>query len=364
MNHRIAICEPVCQGFEHGPVNTAIIVTALRAYPDASLIFLGKESHLEAVRHLLSKSHPEAVPRAEWRKSAGAATGSNVLTAIRRDLPWCRSLVETAEAASADLLLVCTAMDSGLLALKRVLARPPTGPPVLAFIHGILATIEAAESTKWWRKLVNLRLVLGLKHPAQLRNIALGSSIHAYLQTVAPQFASQFRPFEHPYLWAVDTVPPPREEGPVSFGFFGVNSVNKGFGRFHALARDARDKGLETRFVMAGFVRQSEDCIKYGGAVEGVSNTPLSREEFSARAQRVDYALWTGEPRHYNLTASATFLDALCYVRPGIYLRNRYIEYYFNQMDDIGYLCDSYEEILRLRLADPTVPTLFDLVQT
>jgi hypothetical protein len=43
--------------------------------------------------------------------------------------------------------------------------------------------------------------------------------------------------------------------------------------------------------------------------------------------------------------ASASFLDALCYVKPGIYLRNPFIEHYFDQMGDIGYLCRSYGEI-------------------
>ena len=56
------------------------------------------------------------------------------------------------------------------------------------------------------------------------------------------------------------------------------------------------------------------------------------------------------------LVASATFLDALSYVKPGIYLRNPYVEYYFEQMGDIGYLCDSYEEMREVVLAILSFP--------
>jgi hypothetical protein len=57
------------------------------------------------------------------------------------------------------------------------------------------------------------------------------------------------------------------------------------------------------------------------------------------------YAVWTGNPAHYELTASATFLDTLSYIAPGIFYRNDYVESYFERMGDIGYLCDSYEEM-------------------
>jgi hypothetical protein len=38
-------------------------------------------------------------------------------------------------------------------------------------------------------------------------------------------------------------------------------------------------------------------------------------------------------------------------VKPGIYLRTPYVEHYFNRLGDIGYLCDSYEEMRDLVLS-------------
>jgi hypothetical protein len=59
----------------------------------------------------------------------------------------------------------------------------------------------------------------------------------------------------------------------------------------------------------------------------------------------ITYAVGTANPDDYRLAASASFLDALSYGIPGLYLRNRYIEHYFDRMGDIGYLCSTAAEI-------------------
>ena len=55
--------------------------------------------------------------------------------------------------------------------------------------------------------------------------------------------------------------------------------------------------------------------------------------------------MWVGSQYKYQLTASGSFLDALSYIKPVIYLRNPYIEYYAEQMGDIGYQCSNYDDI-------------------
>ena len=39
------------------------------------------------------------------------------------------------------------------------------------------------------------------------------------------------------------------------------------------------------------------------------------------------------------------FVDALSFGKPGIYLRNPFVEHYFERMGDIGYLCDSLDQV-------------------
>jgi hypothetical protein len=67
-------------------------------------------------------------------------------------------------------------------------------------------------------------------------------------------------------------------------------------------------------------------------------------------SKKINYALFFHKRDNYRLSASGVFFDAISYLKPIIALRNPFFEYYFQIMGDIGYLCDSYEEMENLIL--------------
>jgi hypothetical protein len=79
--------------------------------------------------------------------------------------------------------------------------------------------------------------------------------------------------------------------------------------------------------------------------IKGASKEPLSWAAYTARARQLNYTVWTGDPMHYRLTASASFLDSLSFLKPGVFLRCPYIEHYFRVLGDVGYLCNDTDEI-------------------
>jgi hypothetical protein len=130
----------------------------------------------------------------------------------------------------------------------------------------------------------------------------------------------------------------------VRFGYFGAASKG-GIDLFHRLAVTLPPSSFGSAFLMIGFMSSEADALRYAGDITGVSSQPLSSEEYDSRASSITYAVWAANPENYRLAASASFIDALSYLKPGIYLRSAYVEYYFNRLGDIGYLCDSYEEM-------------------
>jgi hypothetical protein len=155
-----------------------------------------------------------------------------------------------------------------------------------------------------------------------------------------------------PYFWAISEdriVISSSLLGKVRFGYMGVgNNREKGFDLFVQLAAEFCEH-TNVKFVMVGFLKDLCEGMAYAG-ITGVSTVPLTPEEYRRRASSLTYTVGTSEPLHYRLVASATFLDALSFIKPGIYLRNPYVEYYFDKMGDIGYLCNSYEEMRALVL--------------
>ena len=341
----ILLCEPHCLGFAHAPVNAALIETVLLAYPEVHVVFLAEQEHLSAVRAELASRCSSDPSRVRWEPIRIPNRSAGLWNAMREEWTFFDRLSRMTAEQGARYLLLSMIADSSLLALKVHMYLGHVSTPVFAVMHGPLSTVATVQSDKRWRRFANLRQVLRLPHPKSLRFIALGDSILRCLTESMPSAARHFSSLELSYLWTAHEAQPVGDPSPVRFGYFGVNSRNKGFDTFHRLAVDIRRETSNAEFVMVGFVRSPDDCAKYREAVSGVGETPLDRDEFAARAASITYAVWTGDPRHYGLTASGSFLDALSHVKPGVYLRNPYIEYYFGKMGDIGYLCDSYDEM-------------------
>jgi hypothetical protein len=237
--------------------------------------------------------------------------------------------------------------ETGLLVLKAMLQTHRIRVPVLATLHGILASVEHPQPRRPWNWAIHLRQALRLPHPRQLTYLALSDSILAAMTEAMPGAASHFKAFDLPYFMgaAADVA---TTDAVIRFGHFGVaRNYEKNFGLFIQLAEEVGQYSDRPfgEFLLVGFVEASATDVAARAAVKGLSRSPLSSEEYARRARSVTYAVGLADPMHYRLVASASFLDALRYLKPGIYLRNPYVEHYFNRLGDIGYLCRSYSEV-------------------
>jgi len=344
-NNLICFVEPQCQGFEHAHFNAALMATVLRAYPEAQAAFLGEREHLEWVRRMLERFDSPALRRIEWRESAIPLREMEGWPRFREEWGAVRATLRYVAERQPRLLVWTSVTSTGLLALKLQLYLRRPGFPMLAVIHSILATIVNRLPRRPWQRLLCLRQVLQLPHPASLRYIALGDSIHRSLTEAQPVLAPQFEVLDHPYFHE-DRPPytPSESDQPrlLRFGYFGASP--KGFGVFARLAQEILEQETQVEFVLVGFLWGPDARSEYPG-VTGLSDKPLTPEEYRQRAASLTYAIGTADPTHYRLVASASFLDALSYGKPGVYLRNAFVEDYFRKMGDIGYLCDSPEEM-------------------
>jgi hypothetical protein len=72
---------------------------------------------------------------------------------------------------------------------------------------------------------------------------------------------------------------------------------------------------------------------------------PLPPEEFDAYINMMDFCVFLYPSNYYLFTASGSLLEALAHLKPVVALRNPYFDYVFSKMGNIGYLCDSVDEI-------------------
>ena len=344
----IIICEPQCWDFEHSRVNASLVHTVLLAYPGSPVIFLGEPGHSSRVRELLEAQVPEEVSRVAWRdlvipprRASGSRRIGSEWSVIRRTL-------RAASHSGASLVLFTSATEIGFLLLKIRLAGSRLSAPVLAVMHGVLATIVPGAPRKRWASFRGMRLVFRLPQPRQLRYVALGDSILRSLRELQPAAARHTVAFEIPFSWTENALPPDLTLAPsqLRFGYFGVSGGRgKGFDRFLRLADELRGEFPGARFMMVGHLSTDADRARFGTVQEDYPAAPLTQAEYAERARLVTYAVSVTEPYVYRVGASTSFLDALSSVKPGIYLRNPYLEDCFARMGDIGYLCDTLDDV-------------------
>ena len=322
---RILICEPQCRGSEHADFNAALLRTIELAFPGARVWFAAEPDHLRWVRSRV-QGDDDAFGWLEYEIPPRAATwlgrnGPRGLRAAHRFWSKVRALAETRQ---ADLLVLASITAPGLTAWKASLR--DDDPPTLIIPHGILASLDGVGALDRARAML-LRGLFRWRASAPVRYVALGGSIHAALIGIDPRVAEAFSTLDIPNLWTTDAPAAGGAPSTASFGYFGVAA--KGYAAFERLAEGVRREHPATEFRLIGF-----------------HDEPLAAAEYARRASTITHAVWTGEPEHYRLTASASYIDAIAFGKPVIAMRNAYVEHYFSQLGDIGYLCDSEAAML------------------
>ncbi|OGS01916.1 MAG: hypothetical protein A2V88_13670 [Elusimicrobia bacterium RBG_16_66_12] len=320
------------------------------AWPDDRIVFSGEAEHVALVRAEFLERTPEARPggQIEWRVADVPPLQPSGWPRFRADWRCHQQALQDLVSSRARFLLLCSASQTGLLATKLLMQKKHhAGRPVWILMHAMLSLIRGRWPRRLWNVPMHPRILLGTRDPAELRYLVLGPSIHAELARSLPQRISQFDWIHAPYVFAARHPEIPAEApDPICFGYFGVSIARpKGFGSFLRMAAELHRAHPRSRFSHVGFVLDRRGLDLRHARVADLSFEPLTTAEYRRRALAATYAVAFTDPDHYRLTASASFLDALGHARPGLYLRNPYVEHYFQQIGDIGYLCNSYDEI-------------------
>lgn len=341
-NNSIVMCEPYCWGFEHSSFNAALLRSLQLAYPSSLIYFLGEKTHLENVKSVL-ETHGVDTSAITWHELKLYRRNAVKWKRIVNDIRWVNTVLRLSTRLNTRLLCICSINNIGILTLKLMMHAWQTKGPAIAIPHSCLASIPLSGERFPW----SIKKAIALCPPENLKLIALGESIYHEVINLVPRRKSQWEILDHPYLWPSIGNDLKPDEGGIRFGFFGAANAGKGFDSFCTLADHIAAEYSQTEFLLVGFYWGFDSNSIHSPHVKGISSTPLTPDEFQERAREITYSIWLADPDHYRLTASATFLDALAYAKPGIYLRNPFVEHYFNIMGDIGYLCDSYDEIVR-----------------
>jgi hypothetical protein len=331
----VILIEPVCLGFEHAQFNTPLVRSVSCAFPGVPIVYAGEETHLEHVRAMLCRVSPDTV--VEWRPIRLPRRDASPRNRMQSEYGLLQEILKEASRSKATAVIATSATDTAVLAAKILLYRHKAPCPFLVILHSVLAGLEdRSRRFSRWR---GISFATRIPHPRQMKFIVPGRPIQRYLETNFPALAGHCRPLDHPAFWMEHAATIPAPTSPVRFGFFGVSAV-PGFDLVVQIARELKEEGCPAEFSMIGHLNHPDDAVKDFSAVPDASTRILSPAEYAERARRVTYALWTTRTHRSGLVASSTFLDALSFVKPIVYLSNPLIDGYARELGDIGHACD------------------------
>lgn len=352
----VIVIDPMIKGDVHLPFNAALLASLISAFPKVSITFAGQSSHVELVRSYLLENISGDQKNIQWKEIKTLPKESSLSWKIfPRQMKMVLQFLEEIDLQKHSLLLFNSLSLVGVLILKLLLYLRKIRLPVLIISHAHAVQV-AREKGKWrykifpWKWLMNPTHIISLPHPGKLKFVLLGESLFREFSKIREKSSSHFVYMDHPYFWSVELphiINKPSH--PIRFGFFGVGNRRKGINEFMNFVDEIIEIKPEIEFDVVGYV--PDKSIRVSKNVRGIPHSPLSREEFYTRTINLHYSLYLSPPSNYRYRASATFLDSLSFGKPGIYIRNPYIEYYFDKMGDIGYLCDSYEEVREVVLS-------------
>ena len=344
----IFLCEPQCVGFEHVPVNAALLEVFHHAFPERELIFAAEAEHGKQVLALCSQGSVTFT-------SLTIVPPGRDLSHIHRYFPekrLFRQVIDLARQQGCSTVVFTSLTDTCFFLQKKYTARHDD-LHVIIFLHGMLQSVREKAPWKPWKKVFWFPHLIQQPMDDAIHFFVYGDSIRRAALALVPGLSNHLSSLDHPCFFH----PPAGKKNnrPLRIGAIGIGGRSKGTHHFFQLATQCLpliDNG-ELEFILIGpiFDKKIRAIPEYVHCPS--PHTPLQRPEYEQLVSSIDYSMFLYDRESYQLTASGAFMDAIAFARPVIGLENPFFRHYFNQFGPIGHLCTNVNEIADLLLELP-----------
>jgi hypothetical protein len=351
----IILCEPQCKGFEHSDVNAALLCNILKKYESA--VFIGERTHILFLKDSLLLSDLDKIIFVETE------IPDNALPDIYKfsgDFFLSKFVFSVAKSYKSSQVFFTSITSTGLQAVK-ILSFFNSKFNVNVILHGNLEGITLCSSYRPWVYFFWIKNSLKYFNNNKLKIIVLGDHIKENLKKLHPELDRYIFSLNMPYFFRNFEIKVPKNNNLV-FGFLGVVSEKKGGYTYLRLVNEiTKNKLLKCEFRLIGQITDpnidSKDLSYFKNRPSNLF-APMKLDTFITEVNSIDYSIFCFTKESYQLSCSATFYDALSFVKPIIALKTPFFEYYFKKLGDIGYLCENAEELYKCTIS---LTTNFDV---
>lgn len=334
----IVLCEPVCWGWEHVPINSALVEIVCRAFPSTEIVFYGEASH---IAHLQSELHTTVAGAIVWKPVTLPGRRAPFRRRWFHDVALAVRLLNRLGDESEGLLLLCGATPVMVLAVKVLMRlQPRRRKRVQIVCHGWLSSLRGWRSRNPFIRLVGWRSALTRGNDPCIQFVVLEEPIRDAVAAEFPDLAPYLAVLHHPIPSGAPSGPNVEMHAPFRFGFLGLASDAKGFPAFLEMASTLR-KQLSDRveFHAIGTLPPGSIAPPMEALTIKAARDKSSRADFSLAIQQLHYVCLPYDGSHYELSASGVLMDAIAFGKPVLAAGIPLVRDLFDQFGDIGFLC-------------------------
>jgi hypothetical protein len=337
------ICEPQCIGFEHSDVNAALLENILNIHNP--VIFIAESSHIDFIKKSLKK---DSLNKIEFIEIIVPNKNLPDIYKLPLELTLLKNVFRIAKLKNINHYFF-TSITSTALQVLKIYIFFNKKMYMNVILHGNLEGLNAKISYRPWVYIFWIKHSLLFLNSHNLKIIVLGEHIKLMLGHMYPKINNYIYFLNMPYFFRCDHYNIPLSNVLV-FGFLGVASEKKGATDFMQIATEFSNNKFHNKsvFKLIGHITDSNlnhdhfyECVK----PTTISNKPLTIESFINEAKAIDYSVFCFPDSAYQLSCSATFFDAISFIKPIIAIKTPFFEFYFKKFGDIGYLCENIEEM-------------------
>lgn len=330
---KIIIIEPQNESLFHAPFNAALLHSFKLAFQDHEISFTGMIKHVNVVTNILTKNSPID----GYRVITHILLPPKTQKKIDRFL-WSWRLFSKLS-KEYDILVLASASRMHLAQLQ-ALTFISKKPSIYVVLHGELESIYNLNN-KFPQSLLSLKSLLKREGAKRLNYFVLGDSLMKNIPSEYKHLIKNSFVIDHPYHFS-NTLSPLDASPTLTFGIFG----NSGDGELlYQLVNKVHSTLPNIKFMMIGFVGEGKSKGPLADHVEGLTETPLSREAYESAANKISHALFITELNGYKLRASGTFFDALSFLKPLLFISNNFVNHYWSECPPIGTKCTDIDEM-------------------
>lgn len=323
------LVEPTVSGNQHVSFLVAMLRAVTYAYPDEPLIFISNSVKNRAVKLILSRQiRMDNIVFCDMYNSVKLDEISWFNRQISLIMVCFKYLYKSRD-KHTGVIFFSTHWPM-VLYMRWIKRLPWFCKKSVVVVHDALSLLESDKLINPLSKLeyLNNNVVILSESIAEIMSNKLNNMV-------------RFNSINLPCVW-VNNSGNVHLKKPLKFGFIGESK--KGLGLFYKIAKNitAVRSGVEFWTIGSSSV---EEVDKYSDILKGLSDKWLAAEEYNQRINSMLFLILPYNDKRYNYRASATFVDGLSFVKPGVYISNCYIDECMEALGEVGIVCDDAESV-------------------